>query len=67
MELFDHETFLSEEELNAVSGGRVSANDYAALRENLKDAMQDFAQGNLLGGLQALSQCTPPPPPNGWL
>jgi hypothetical protein len=52
---------LKEEELDAVSGGRVSTDD-------LKDAMQDFARGDFRGGFQNLSQYKPPAPPpgGGW-
>jgi hypothetical protein len=57
----DQNCALKEEELDAVSGGRVST-DY------LKEAKQDFARGDFLGGFQALSQYTPPPAPpsGGW-
>jgi len=56
----DQNCALKEEELDAVSGGRVSTN-------YLKDAMQDFARGDIFGGLQNLSKYTPPAPPSGWL
>jgi hypothetical protein len=57
----DQNCALKEEELDAVSGGRVST-DY------LKEAMQDFAHGDILSGLQNLSKYTPPTAPGGgWL
>jgi len=49
---------LKEEELDAVTGGRVSP-DY------LKEAKEDFARGDIFGGLQNLSKYTPPANPGG--
>jgi hypothetical protein len=54
----DQNCALKEEELDAVSGGRLSS---------LRDAMQAFARGDILGGLQSLSKKITPPAASPWL
>jgi hypothetical protein len=54
----DQNCALKEEELDAVSGGRLSS---------FRDAMLAFARGDIFGGLQSASKKITPPAASSWL